>query len=160
MNHTTVNKPSTALAKHKKSNTTIVKRANSKEKTAGQKTSADISHISNPTSPKNNTAKTLKALNSFVQNYFNKKTQQLIINHENFNIPSKFQALTQLLSQSNFEETPLKTLGLWSCNLPTQKMAALMSLIRGGKCGAVEISDCPKELKKEAVKAICEVFLY
>jgi hypothetical protein len=39
-------------------------------------------------------------------------------------------------------------------------MAALMSLIRGGKCGAVEISDCPKELKKEVVKAISEVFLY
>ena len=86
-----------------------MERHQSKEKKAVNKTSADISHIqaiSGVSSPKNITSasiitrekKAQKTLNAFLQNYYNKKGQSIIIHNENFNITSKYQALREISS--------------------------------------------------------------
>ena len=37
----------------------------------------------------------------FLQNYYNKKNSQMIINNENFNVGSKYRALAEIVSAEN-----------------------------------------------------------
>ena len=86
----------------------------------------------------------------------------LVINNENFNIGSKFQALKELSIAANTgegSEFNIKTLGMWGCNISNQKFAEVLTHLRS-KITSLEISDCPKEIKKQAVKSIAEIFLY
>jgi hypothetical protein len=89
-----------------------------------------------------------------------------MVTNENFNIGSKFQAMLdicQMLASEKEvganEHLMIKNLGLWNCNITNSKMSELLGMLRG-KINQFEISDCPKELKKQAIKAIADNFLY
>jgi hypothetical protein len=48
---------------------------------------------------------------------------------------------------------------MWGCNISNLKIAEVLTHLRS-KITSLEISDCPKEIKKQAVKSIAEIFLY
>lgn len=82
----------------------------------------------------------------------------MIINNENFNIGSKYRALSEIVSMEK-EFMPIKTLGMWSCNISSAKLSEILPQLRN-RVSSLEFSDLPKDLKKQAVKAISEIYLY
>lgn len=60
----------------------------------------------------------------------------MIITNESFNVPSKYQALMDIIQMAGSETTAnhdvvIKTLGLWSCNITNVKLAEVLGYLRG-----------------------------
>lgn len=74
-------------------------------------------------------------------------------------IPSKFQALSELITKEEHLELNITTVGLWGCNIGSGKLAELCSnaLAKAG-VRRLEISEVKKEIKKKAVLAIADLF--
>lgn len=88
-----------------------------------------------------------------MQKYFS--GHSLIVANESFQVPSKYQALLELLS----ELQNVKTLGFWNCNMSNSKLAEVLTIVRdGGSIVALELCEMQKELSKKALEAIAGLF--
>lgn len=124
-------------------------------------TSADLTHISE--SAKLATEKQLhKQKTAFLQNYYREDTSSsasLILSNESLLIPSKYQALSDLLLREEHLELNITTVGLWGCNIGSAKLTELCTtaFAKGG-IKRIELCELKKEIKKKAVLALAELF--
>eukprot|EP00347_Sterkiella_histriomuscorum_P024058 403332444 len=108
------------------------------------------------------TQKTLKTINkhqeTLISTFYKKKSKSLIIQGVSFGLASKYEALLNIIRDREYE---IKVFGVWDCNITSQKIAEIFTLLRENHSEtmhSIEISDNIHVLKKSAIQTLGELF--